>query len=391
MNNTDLTRLAKRLVAARSMILEDQPFFGRLLFHIPVSLSSDVETAYTDMKNIVFGAEFVEKLGMDELIFVFLHETMHCVLKHPARGNGFFPPVYNIACDIVVNSLLFESLSYNDSFTVDGEVPMHLTPSGEEGRYYTAEQVYKMFIKMTPQKLQNFLNSKIDSHENWNDIDNGESLEEIWDSFIKNAANSPCWSDVPGNLKRQIGNVRKEPGIDWKQVLHDFIQNNMSDYTFLPPDKRFSDDFILPSFQPNIYGLAVEHIWFCVDTSASVSNEALSLAMGEIEEAILQIENVSGYISFFDADITTPKPFNNVEEVKKMSPFGNGGTDFTQIFEKIPEFFEEEPPKAIIVLTDGLAPFPKEEKTHNIPILWIIVDSNINPPIGVCVHISSKK
>lgn len=389
MDKKDIKRIADSLIDIRSTILEKYPFFGRLLLHMPVSLSLHTETAYTDMNKIVFGVKFADMLSREEITFVFLHETMHCVLKHPIRGKGLFQAMYNVACDIVINSMLFESMGYDDSFKVAGETPMHLAPNGKEGRLYTAEQVYKMLIKKVYDDIKEFVKSNVDSHDEWENIKDGVILEEIWNSRIKKAARETDWTDIPGNMKRYVRDISNSSKIDWKQVLHDFIQNNKSDYTFTPPDKRFTDDYILPSFQANVFGSLIEQIWFCVDTSGSISDAALSEALGEIRDAILQIESVSGYISFFDAEITEPVAFESFDEVKKLDPIGGGGTDFCQIFDTVPEFFKENPPKAIIILTDGYADFPSEEETRDIPVFWIIVDSYVTPPFGECVHIES--
>jgi hypothetical protein len=44
-------------------------------------------------------------------------------------------------------------------------------------------------------------------------------------------------------------------------------------------------------------------------------------------------------------------------------------------------------PIAIIILTDGYAPFPDEEKTMDIPVMWIINNEDVTPPWGVVARI----
>ena len=37
--------------------------------------------------------------------------------------------------------------------------------------------------------------------------------------------------------------------IDWREVLNNFIQEEITDYSFTPPDRRFDDlDFFLPDY-----------------------------------------------------------------------------------------------------------------------------------------------
>lgn len=48
-------------------------------------------------------------------------------------------------------------------------------------------------------------------------------------------------------------------------------------------------------------------------------------------------------------------------------------------------------PIGIVVLTDGYAYFPKEEEACGVPVLWIIMDSNVQPPWGMSVHVKSSE
>ncbi|MBO6299980.1 MAG: hypothetical protein J6N53_14180 [Lachnospiraceae bacterium] len=43
---------------------------------------------------------------------------------------------------------------------------------------------------------------------------------------------------------------------------------------------------------------------------------------------------------------------------------------------------EEDLPVSIIILTDGYAPFPKEDAAMGIPVLWILNNEDMTPPWG---------
>ena len=139
----------RRLILSRMRILCDHGFFGLLLMHMIYSVDESGETACTDGMRITFGIEFLEELSDPELDFVMMHEIMHVVLQHCTRGESYNHELFNIACDIVVNSnILLENGMKSASITLSryGE-SMHLTPDGEEGHKYTAEQVYQMLLK----------------------------------------------------------------------------------------------------------------------------------------------------------------------------------------------------------------------------------------------------
>lgn len=397
-----MKKTSRRLLNARADILNRYPFFGRLLMRLPFGFT-DCETAYTDMKKIVFDVKFASRLSDRELCFVLLHELMHCVLKHCTRGGGKLRIVYNVACDIVVNSLVLEAMG-EQNMTVDGAPVMHFTPDGREGKNFSAEDVYYMILHESEKNADNADNAApdgadgatyglcssagIDSHDIWSTICACGVLENIWDRNILSAAGyTDKGSGIPDNIKRVLIDVSNTPKINWKQVLHDFIQYDRSDYSFMPPDRRYGEEFMLPAFNENVSGSRIEKVWFLVDTSGSISDEVLSEAMKEIKSAVNQIENVSGMLSFFDTKVSEPVDFDNCDELSKIKPAGGGGTSFTAIFRSIPVFFKFDYPECIIILTDGIAPFPSQTESLNIPVFWIIVNNHLDPPWGECVHI----
>lgn len=387
MNQNTVRKTALRLIDIRTDILSQYPFFGRLLMRLSFGFA-DCETAYTDMKRIVFSPDFADKLNDEQLMFVVLHELMHCVLKHCVRGKGKIYLIYNIACDIVVNSIILEAMNLKDIMILDEPV-MHIAPDEAEGRNYSAEAVYEMLLKDIDNEFQkNFGHSFLDNHNVWEDISNGILVEALWDAYINKASKAVGdESGIPNSIARVISDINHQTKISWKQVLHDFIQNIHSDYVFTPPDKRCSGDLLLPSFQENIYGSKIENIWFAVDTSGSISSSAISEAFEEIKDAIEQIDNVEGYVSFFDCEITEPVPFDSVDDINTMKPVGGGGTSFDIIFECLAEKFEDELPKVIVIITDGYAEFPNESASLGVPIIWLIVGSEVEPPWGEGVFI----
>lgn len=384
-----LRSLSGRLTDIRTNLIKNHPFFGRILMCLPFSFT-DCGTACTDMKNIYFAPEFISGLDDEALEFLVLHELMHCVLKHCTRGQGKLNSVYNIACDIVVNSLILEAIGKNE-IKVGESYAMHTAPDGREGREYTAEEVYNQLLKKNNNRDTKIdAEGGIDNHEVWKRISADKMLEKVWNKNISDVSKKAgTGTGIPEGLKRIIEEIYHTPQINWKQVLHDFIQYDRSDFLFSRPDRRFSGDFLMPSFVENVYGEKAEEIWFVVDTSGSVSQKALAEAYYEIRDSMEQIGNLSGYISFFDSAISKPEAFESVEELKKIVPVGGGGTSFDIIFDSIEGFFSE-PPRAIIIITDGFAKFPEEDAAKDIPVIWIIVDSDVETPWGECIRIYTK-
>ena len=311
-------------------------------------------------------------------------------------------------------------------------VAMHLAPDGKEGVKYTAEEVYEQLKKEEEkqQKQQQRQDGKgqsgsggsggsgdtqddsqdnggkgsvkpsrwhkggcsdesFDDHNRWGDEEIDPIERDIWEKRIMDAAaaaaNRGCGS-IPAGIERSI-DALKNPQTDWRTLLQAFVQEEICDYSFSPPDRRYDGgDFYLPDF--NEKEETVRNILFMIDTSGSMTKQQLTAAYSEVKGAIDQFGGVlKGYLGFFDAAVSPPQPFSDEEEFKVITPKGGGGTSFQIIFDYVREEMEEEPPACIIILTDGYAPFPDEKESMDIPVLWIINNEDVSPPWGVIARI----
>ena len=376
-----LMAIQRQIAQAKSRLLVEHPFYGRLLLHLGLAFGR-CGTACTDGKKIIFDPDFAAELGEEELCFVLLHEVLHCVLDHFSRGKNRDHERFNIAADIVVNSMILEIMGMTE-FTLRGRPVIHLAPNGKEGRQYCTEEIYYM---LGPEYLAGKIRKTlIDSHESWPQEEDGV-LSGHWKRHIRQTIHQ---LGANARLPPSLRNLIKDGahlGADWRVLLHSLIRHDRSDFTFSPPDRRFSGDLLLPSFQENIYGSQIEKIWFCLDTSASMSVQAISAAYEEIQRAITQIGSLHGYLSYFDSDVTDPVSFESVEDILTHPPVGYGGTSFHRLFEKL-NWFEEAMPRAIVIITDGRADFPSEEAARGIPTIWLMVESDVSPDWGLCAKL----
>ena len=410
----DKRNMAGRLSLARNRILNKYPFYGRLLMRLSFALA-ECETACTDMQQIIFDPAFAGRLSDEELGFVLMHEVLHCALNHCTRGKTYIPLLYNIACDIVVNSLILESMG-RSSFEVDQEEVMHLAPDGREGSLYDAETVYHMLtdqIKQRPDPGKNdpvssrgiseagtgMSDSGFDTHELWKDIINGISLQDQWNYDTSKAAYEWGDGDAPSGVYRLLENLGEKGRLPWREILKEFVTENFTDwyYTFSPGAKRYSYlDFVLPDITEEPEE-EIRDLWFFVDASGSMSNQDIRNVLTELKSLLLQMEKVRGLLFFFDNRVREPEKFGDVEELTKVRPPAMGGTSFQVIFEEVQrrvnqsgdEFAPE--PKAIIIMTDGLAPYPARENAREIPVLWILTGhESKEPPWGKVLYLDEQ-
>ena len=440
---------ARKLLSSRMRILASHSFYGLLLSHAKFSLDEECPTAYTDGRRIAFNPDFLEGLTEEQTDFVLMHEILHIVLQHCMRYEDRNPEIFNIACDIVVNSNILKSFDGDlRKISLATGPLMHNTPRGDEGYLYTAEEVYDMLLdkkkgesgkgaggnsnnkssnnsksSSSSNNTSNNNNSNnssggnnssnnnnssgnsgggnkkssagssydsydvFDDHSHW--AKEGErELSDAWAKYFEDACKVVSIED-PSNKRgllpafaERILRERGKAQTNWREVLCNFVQEEINDYSFNPPDRRFSDlDFMLPDL--NEAEDTVKNILFMIDTSGSMSDKMITQAFDEVRGAIEQFNGkLEGYLGFFDGVVIEPIAFSAVDELEIIRPYGGGGTRFDIIFDYVKNIMNDPYPTSIVILTDGYAPFPDEKEAMDIPVLWVINNDEVIPPWG---------
>lgn len=437
----DDRQLVQNIIRSKMQVLDLSTFFGLLLQHLTFAIDTECPTACTDGERIFFGADFCDDLTQDELTFVLLHELMHVVLGHCFRSAGYNPALYNIASDIVVNSTIKETLGLDIS--IRGQDLMHLAPDGKEGVTYTAEDVYRMLLDKLPPAPQSkgkggsasgdgqgsggsglgqdedgqsqpdkgkkskqigakggtfaqranggcdydtsaYDKGRLDDHSRWDSI--SPATKAQWQGHIVDAAHTAIeqgkMAGKAAELAERMYKALTRPTIDWRLLLNNFVQANVVDYSFMPPDRRYSD-FFLPDF--NEPEETVRDLWLVMDTSGSISNADMARAFSEIKGGLEQFGGaLRAKISFFDAKVTPPVEFDTVEELLAIRPKGGGGTNFHAVFDYYRRNMHgKEEVTGIVIFTDGYAVFPPESAALGTPVFWLINNEMVTPPWGV--------
>ncbi len=478
--------LNKRLSRLRADILRNYPFFGELIMHLSFAVGS-CGTACTDMKKIIVDPEFAGILSDEELTFVLLHEVMHCVLQHPARGKELHQYLYNIACDVVVNSNIMKSMGVKE-FIVAGCPAMHISPSGTEGWKLSAEQVYKELLdvvhiqisedgtqaRIVIQGLDGIGESDgasgegengddrsgegknrdgrngdgkskggkgrsgksvsgknvagrsdagenvagkgvadkgnagesngsggmsgklIDNHDIWVEVEMDDEARDLWDKMTEEFGSKyQSAVSLPPVVREMNEAAVRMAKLKWKELLKEFLTTTtyQTDYSFAPPDRRFANmdifsgerEYMMPA--DNAYESdALQNIWFCIDTSGSVSYAELSRLYGEVQNVVNQVDYCKGLVSFFDTNITEPAEFGTDFPAEWVKPVGGGGTSFRIIFDYMKEHMTSSP-GAIVILTDGYADEGDESLAEGIPVLWVVINNKRDMSWGQTIHI----
>ncbi len=448
LNNNQKQEFAKKLFYARLRVVAKNGFFGMLLMPMRFLIDKNCKSASTDGKFIYFNPDFLDSLSDRELEYVILHELLHCVMGHICRAEQH-DQLFEFACDIVVNATIRQTYGSLESIKLGNSIQMwHIPGQQIDGEFLSAEDAY-LILKRTKSRFNLFTwddhsrwkqqieandasggslasgakgfsakdesdcKNKKEGNDDANDqnlqsnknVQNGQDkqksskmsnqqMHDKWTERVENALSllqladngSKGCGSLPAFAKRMLGE-QKEAQTDWRTSLIEFVQQEVNDYTFSPPDRRFDDSpFFLPDY--NQTDDVINDVLFMVDTSGSMSNSQITDAYNEVRGAIEQFNGkLKGWFGFFDAQVVKPKPFQDENEFKIIRPYGGGGTSFHCIFDYVQKNMQDNLPVCIIILTDGHAPFPKESSALGIPVLWVVNNKQVTPPWGKTVRI----
>lgn len=132
------------IAALKRKMLVKYPFFGSVVANVDYKEDKEIPTVGTDGKTIYYNPEFLERLSVEEQIFIFAHEVCHIAFNHILRSDGKDQKLWSIATDGVINQFLKS----------DG---LKMAPDGvdiPDAIDYDAEQLYEKLLKEKQQNGQ---------------------------------------------------------------------------------------------------------------------------------------------------------------------------------------------------------------------------------------------
>lgn len=415
-------RLRKIIEDARFRLLEKNREFGIVLMYFRFVAHTGIKKISTDGSTIYFSPSYLEKLREEELEYLLCHQVMHAALGHTETSERELITEYHLACDVFLNDKFSKGGYRLEGFSHLGKLPTRLPWKNHEIGDLTEAEIQRlpemgMLYFLPEQSRQEYFP---DSVEFWQgnyisgeatiiiDFPNLETetaptvperegenggMKKFGGSRPTEAKNSTLFRKInvtsvlrlAGNsnpLMKLVVNARKKATLDWKRLLIDFVQREVCDYSFTPPDKRYTESpFFLPDY--NQEEKRVENIIFFVDTSGSISQEDLTAAYSEFCGIFEQFNGkITGELAFFDSEVHPSCKIGVGRGLPKFEPTGGGGTDFDILFEYVNEAHPFSPPSGIVVFTDGFADYPEESAAKGVPVLWLINNEEALPPWG---------
>jgi predicted metal-dependent peptidase len=356
-----------KLTTARVGLLLKAPFFGNMATRMQLIDASEwCPTAATNGRNFYYNVDFVKKLSVKKLEFLFGHEICHCVFDHFGRVGSRDRQLSNIAQDYAVNQILVDE-RIGEKIT---EVKICYDP---KYRGLAWEEIYDILYekaeKISMPDLLKQLGDLLDEHINEDGNAPGKEGEgkdgkgapgmtkeeaqqirdEIKEAMIQSAAAAGA-GKVPAGIQRMIKDMT-EPKISWRDLVRQEIQSIIrNDYSFTRPNRKsMHSGAILPGMKE----ATTIDIGISIDMSGSIGQEDATVFLSEVKGIVDQYEDFKINLWCFDTAIYNHQEFtqDNSEDLFEYEPQGGGGTDFEANW----EFMKEQgiQPKKFIMFTDG--------------------------------------
>jgi len=359
-------------------------FIGPALANLKFVEQDTLPTFATDGRYIYYNKNFLLEVvndrsgkGIDQLIFIIVHEIFHVIFDHIGRRGSREPFIWNMAIDYITNYILVNNQI--------GAIPPGCLYDKKFHDGLTPEEVYDMLLQ-DKDLMEKYNNSRqIDVHieidENMgsdtSEIEKDESgnirirvSREFYEKNIRNMKEvvSSVAGNAPEGIRRLFERIINPPVIDWKQKLAAFIEDNFRiDYGYKKLHKYSYYTILSNSNRVLLPGILNEDritVNVYIDASGSITEPILKEFISEVCHIVQNnpARDCILRISSFDTEIYDTQIFDStsvsteelVENILSYEVKGGGGTSIRKLWHHMEEFENgNNGINLVIILTDG--------------------------------------
>lgn len=382
------------------------------------------------------------KLEEDMVTRTFMHMIFHCVFKHMFVSTLVNSELWDIACDIAVESAINDlNLEYLGTLRA-GQQRQIIEGYKGEIKTLSAEKIYRFLLdKKLPQKSIDTLKMlfRADDHFLWYMTDEQKGAAGIpgyggdgeggLAIFFDRSALEAEWGDIGESMLVDIETFGKQRGFEAGLLTQNLREVNRERYNYTEFLKKFAVRGEIMKINPDefdynyyTYGLklyedmpliepleykdtkAIRDFVIAIDTSGSTSGELVQKFVQKTFNILKSAESfftkINLHIIQCDAAIQEDVKITSQEEfdayLRTMEIHGLGGTDFRPVFSYVNslcEIGEFANLKGLIYLTDGYGDFPAKKPEYE--TAFVFIDDEFNnynvPPWAIKLVLRSDE
>lgn len=357
-------------------LYEQERFYAELVLQMDRIVTKNIPTAGVCIKNKIqlhVNPEFFAEQTHEAQVAILKHECQHILNDHIARAKDIDPTIYETGgkkdvADALINSAKHQVINVAADCSINPGIPDLIKdgmfpekfglPDGETLEYYV-------------EKLKNNEQLKemtgVDGHELWAESEGDkeilkEKIRRSVNEAAKKAKEAGKMSAEHTHLVDRLNYKAK----DWKSDLKRFAARAVETMLVQSKKKRNRRYGIM---YPGVVKEELLHIGVALDTSGSISDEALCQFMAEVA-------NIAKYatVTVVEADSEVKNSYL-FDPKKKYEVKGRGGTAYQPAF----DYFTKQTEVDGVIYFGDMDCFDEQLIKPKYPVLWAIV-GNQNPP-----------
>ncbi|MCR4793493.1 MAG: VWA-like domain-containing protein [Lachnospiraceae bacterium] len=408
----ELESLAGKVIElARDEILMSFRFLDRSLMELKAKQRRGLGAVSSDNSVMYYDPVYLLKESQKDFKApsrILFHVLLHHIFAHPFTGEKTDMVLWDLACDIAVESVIAEL--DEPCITLDsdlGRVGM-LKVLREDIGPLSAERIYKYFRKnpLTPSRVLEYERAfKRDEHDLWRASPQGEIMitEEEWKKIsrqvlaeIKNFSEKGSAAE---SLERNLSEGAKVK-YDYARLLEHFVvmgeQIRLSDdeFDYIYYTYGLENYGGMPFIEPLEYRdeKRIKDFVIAIDTSASCSGETVRKFIRHTFDLLKKSESffrkVNVHVIQCDSEVESDEKITDITELERflgsMKLIGGGATDFRPVFsyvERLREEKEFDDLKGMIYFTDGYGIYPEKKPDFDVIFAFLNNDpGRMSPP-----------
>jgi predicted metal-dependent peptidase len=380
----------KSVMAAKMRAYKEWPYQRKAIASLMLRITPGIGTCAVDQWfRLYVDPEMFMALPIEQKAGVLAHEAWHPTLLHGYRRGNRDPKLWNIACDLFINSMIGRRFlpewgvfpdKYNlppgkaaewyytqlvDQQQEEGEGPSESKPGVTDGDCGSgATGVPEDYEDGPPTKDK----PGVSKHET-------KTIERQVAKDVKDEA-SKSTGNVPGALKKWSEETLAPPRIPWSTHLRGLLGRVISwvagqdEATYRTLSRRMdpAGRIINPAFYNNQPSACI-----ILDTSASMNREQVAASLAEGQGIIRALRVPCDVVAWDSAS-------QGVEKVRNIQnlDFGRGGgTNMADAIEWVGNNID---PDVIILFTDGYTPWPSVPPHQKLIVVMVGKDASRSTP-----------
>lgn len=352
----------------------------------------------TDGERLLYDPAYLSERflrGMAHINRAYLHVILHCLLRHLSKKRGREPELWDLSCDVAVESIL-DGLDRPCLGAAAAPVRRNFYGSLQSCmKVLTAEGVYR---ELRRRKLPEYERARLqreffaDDHGLWDpqsgkDQQRSQRQDKKWQSASERTQTGMetvlAGRATGGEAVYKQVKVENRPGVDYRNFLRRFavprevlgVDGDGFDYGFYSYGLRLYGNMPLVEPPETREEKRIQDFVIAIDTSMSTSGELVRRFLSATYTILRSTETFSTRVNIrvmqCDDQLRDDTALHDLRELKAyMEDFhlaGGSATDFRPVFRRVEELQkagELTGLRGLIYFTDGMGRYPKKRPPY---------------------------